>query len=78
MFGMWVAISLAVQQFKYIPEVTIMAVSKKSIVKSTTAKTTTAKASKSAIASPAAPAGKMVTAMKMAKNAMFAKSVTSM
>ena len=55
-----------------------MAVSKKSIVKSTTAKTTTAKASKSAIASPAAPAGKMVTAMKMAKNAMFAKSVTSM
>ena len=78
MFGTRVAIDVAVQQFKFIPEVTIMAVSKKSLIKSPTAKTTTRKAPKPAIASPAAPAGKMVTAMKMAKNAMFAKSVTSM
>jgi hypothetical protein len=55
-----------------------MAVSKKSIVKPSTAKATTRKAPKSAVASPAAPAGKMVTAMKMAKNAMFAKSITQM
>jgi hypothetical protein len=55
-------------------EVISMAVSKKSIIKSS-AKPTATKAPKSATASPAAPAGKMVTAMRMAKSAKLAKSV---
>ena len=51
-----------------------MAVSKKSIIKSSSAKPTAIKAHKSATASPAAPAGKMVTALRVAKNANLAKS----
>jgi hypothetical protein len=74
LFGTRVAIQLAVQQFKLKFEVTTMAVSKKSIIKSPTAKPTAIKAHKSGTASPAAPAGKMVTALRVAKNAKLAKS----
>jgi hypothetical protein len=55
-------------------EVKSMAVSKKSIIKSSS-KPTATKTTKSTTASPAAPAGKMVTAMRMAKSAKLAKSV---
>jgi hypothetical protein len=51
-----------------------MAVSKKSIIKSSTAKPTAIKAYKSGTASPAAPAGNMVTALRVARNANLAKS----
>jgi hypothetical protein len=51
-----------------------MAVSKKSIIKSS-AKPTVTKTAKSTSASPTAPAGKMVTAMRMAKTANLAKAV---
>ena len=52
-----------------------MAVSKKSLTKPATAsKSTKAKATKSA-KSPAAPAGKMVTAMRVAKTATLASAV---
>jgi hypothetical protein len=76
MFGTRVAIDVAVQKIKFIPEVSIMAISKKSIIKSSTAKPTASKAPKVATASPAAPAGKMVTAMRMAKTANLAKTIT--
>jgi hypothetical protein len=77
-FGTSVALHLAVQQFKFLFEVTIMAVSKKSIIKSSTAKPNAIKASKSATASPAAPAGKMVTALRVARNVNLAKSTANL
>ncbi|WP_158788972.1 hypothetical protein [Granulicella sp. L46] len=55
-----------------------MAVSKKSIIKSSTAKPSAIKASKSATASPAAPAGKMVTALRVARNVNLAKSTANL
>jgi hypothetical protein len=73
-FGTPVALQLVVQHFKLIFEVTTMAVSKKSIIKSSTAKPTAIKAHKSGTASPAAPAGKMVTALRVARNANLAKA----
>ena len=51
-----------------------MAVSKKSITKPAARKSTTAKATKST-KSPAAPAGKMVTAMRVAKPTKLARPV---
>jgi hypothetical protein len=56
-------------------EVTHMAVSKKSIVKPSASKSTKAKAPKST-KSPAAPAGKMETTMRVAKTALLARSIS--
>jgi hypothetical protein len=52
-----------------------MAVSKKSIVNSSPKKPTVTKTAKSATASPTTQAGKMVTAMRMAKSAKLARSI---
>jgi hypothetical protein len=55
-----------------------MAVSKKSIIKSSTAKPTAIKAPKPSTASPAAPAGKMVTALRVARTANLAKNTVNL
>ena len=53
-----------------------MTVSKKSIIKSSAAhKPTATKAPKSTTGVPTVPAGRMVTAMRMAKNAKLARIV---
>jgi hypothetical protein len=77
-FGTLDAYEYAVKRnYKFNHEVTSMAISKKSIIKSSAApKAVATKAPKSVTASPAAPAGKMVTALRVAKNASLAKRVS--
>lgn len=52
-----------------------MAITKKSIVKSSAPRNVTTKTPKSTVGSPAVPAGKMVTAMRMAKTAKLARTI---
>ncbi len=56
-------------------EVTIMAVSKKSIVKPSTAKQPAKAQSTRSVKNPATPAGNMVTAMRAAKAHVLARNI---